>query len=186
MSKRKHKNKRKSVAKVAVTSSALEQFNKDLAVIALNNESRDAVSENNSEPAKSGTFLVNNDWEGYLAHIAQLASQRKLVTITMDGQVKPFVPDDQANVVAALNEPYIDQMIKDLKVDSAIQLPVTELPAFFIQGNSLINKSVFSDDQVAMNSRSWHQLPSPRVVEVIKHLQELLPKLKAFKGKIVL
>lgn len=183
-SKHKNKNKVKKQAQPQ-ESEALKKFNADMAVIALNNEEKQNFSAP-EEPAKAGSFLANSDWDGYLDHINALIAKRRVVTITLDGQVKPFVEDDQANAIAVLNESYIDQMIKDLKVDSAIQIEVTALPTFFIQGNSLINKNVFSDDQIAMKSRSWHQLPSPKTVGVIKDLEALLPKLKAFKGKIVL
>lgn len=188
----KHKNKNKS-SKSRTTSvknkkddtSALTKFNADLAVIALNNEEGTNLARN-EEPAKAGSFLASNDLDGYLEHLEMLIKDSRLVTITLDGQVRPFVADDQANAVAALNEPYYVQTAKDVKVDSAIQIEVDKLPAFFIQGNSLINRNVFSDDQIALKSRSWHQLPSPKVVKVIKELQALLPKLTAFKGKIVL
>lgn len=188
----KHKNKNKS-SKSRTTSvknkkddtSALTKFNADLAVIALNNEDGTNLARN-EEPAKAGSFLASNDLDGYLEHLEMLIKDSRLVTITLDGQVRPFVADNQANAVAALNEPYFVQTAKDVKVDSAIQIEVDKLPAFFIQGNSLINRNVFSDDQIALKSRSWHQLPSPKVVKVIKELQALLPKLTAFKGKIVL
>lgn len=118
----------------------------------------------------------------YEEQIKVLIGEGRVVQIAMNGSLSSYSPQATSNAIGILKKGELDYS----KSDFTIVTEVKNLPSYFLQGGALIKKSVIATDDVAMEQRSWHQLPSLTTLAVIKSLEGIAGKIEGFQGKILL